>query len=349
VSYYETDVEYEEFPEESNLTGKADFVCASFGMPSFVEDTVAMLRRFYKWLRPGGRVLFTFYNARSLALTVPTSWKDRALSATIDLVRHALEVEIREDVRFSIFCRPMDDRVLDFVKAMFSIEHFSTFPHVMSILPPTVFGTDEKPQPIAREIFSKVDRAVANDSNLGRGHYVFIIARKDGLPMEGYLRILRALEDAGVPYELIEHGEVVSTREVGELLALSPEVMIKTVVFKVAKTERFLVVLVPANKQVDLRLLSEAAGVAEPQVVLAPQPEIEAVFGFPIGGVAPIGLPERVEVFMDKTLRNLQGAYMYMGVGDNRKTLKLDRESFMRVTEAYVAIDLVQQSLGIKE
>jgi len=47
------DFEYEKLLDEKDFYGKCDLIVASFGMGSFIEDTVKMLRRFYDWLKIG--------------------------------------------------------------------------------------------------------------------------------------------------------------------------------------------------------------------------------------------------------------------------------------------------------
>jgi prolyl-tRNA editing enzyme YbaK/EbsC (Cys-tRNA(Pro) deacylase)/SAM-dependent methyltransferase len=333
IVYYENDFEYEQFPEETEFTGQADFVCASFGMPSFVEDTVSMLRRFYKWLKPDGHLLLTFYNSQSMALNVATPWTERALSASMDVVRNALEVEIKEGVSFSIYCKSMDYRVMEMVKETFEVEEVSTFPHVMALLPPGVFGSDERPNEVARRVFSHLDREAAKDDSLGLGHYVFVVAKKGKQPREGYLSVLSALDELQINYEVIDHQPVISTREVRDMLDLDPDHMIKTVVFK--SGDEFLVALVPSEARVNSDALAECAGVLPDTAVLASPADIRSHFGFPIGGIAPIGYDDTVRIFVDESLRVVDANFMYMGVGDNSKTLKMPTDDFLRATGSY--------------
>jgi prolyl-tRNA editing enzyme YbaK/EbsC (Cys-tRNA(Pro) deacylase)/ubiquinone/menaquinone biosynthesis C-methylase UbiE len=343
VRFYECDIEYEELPEEALLTGKADFVCASFGMPSFVDDTVGFLRRIYKWLRPNGKTLLTFYNSKSLSLSVTTSWKDRALSASLDLARHALEVGLRDDVRFSIYCKALDDRTLDMIRATFAVERIHTFPHLLALLPQSIFGTDERLQTIARDILPRIDKAVEGYDDFGRGHYVFVVGRKDKLLREGHLRVLRLLDETEVEYSIITHAEVVSTREVGELLNLDPKTMVKTVVFKTHPDGQYLVGLVPSSEKVSLHALAKAAKKEIASLSLAPPQEVERDFGFPIGGVSPFGYGEGVPIYIDPEVRHADTDFMYMGIGDNTKTLKLSRENFLRLSSAFLEVNIIDQ------
>ncbi|MBW8372384.1 MAG: methyltransferase domain-containing protein [Thiobacillus sp.] len=339
ITFYECDVEYEEFPDESELIGKVDFVCASFGMPSFVEDTFGFLRRVYTWLRPGGRALLTFYNAQSLALTADTPWKERALSASIDVGRHALDVSLSAGVRFSIYCRAYDGSVRDLVKIPFTVVREGSFPHLMSILPPSVFGTDDSPSDEARHVVLRMDRAAAWERDLGKGHYVFVVVEKDVGVSAGYMRVCHALSSASIAHEIIEHSQVISTADVQRILGLPGECMLKTVVFTDEVSNQFLVAIVGPNDRVDKNSLAALAGCDPKRVRLAWAQEVETRLGFPIGGVAPLGYDEGSRVFVDETIvrRERECEYLYMGAGDNRKTLKVPRGAMLSLIGSYTA------------
>jgi prolyl-tRNA editing enzyme YbaK/EbsC (Cys-tRNA(Pro) deacylase)/2-polyprenyl-3-methyl-5-hydroxy-6-metoxy-1,4-benzoquinol methylase len=339
VTYYECDVEYEEFPEEEKLSGKVDFVCASFGMPSFVEDTLGFVKRVHKWLAPHGRVLFTFYNAHSLAVGVETPWKDRGVSASIDIPRHALDVQLREDIRFSVYCQTFDDRVRDIVKTWFSTYKEVSFPHIMAILPPAIFGSDDRPNDSVRKIFSQIDRSIAIDGP-GLGHYTFLLCEKSIKPNEGFSRAISALNRAKIDYEVLEHKEVVSIASVQRMLGLKPQEVVKTVVFLQMVTGRFLVTLIGGEHRISLLKLAELAGCSETDLVLAPAKEIELHFGFPVGGIAPFGYEPSVPVYVDRKLLQATGPWMYMGIGDNTRTAKMALEMFKRSIQAYTVADL---------
>jgi prolyl-tRNA editing enzyme YbaK/EbsC (Cys-tRNA(Pro) deacylase)/SAM-dependent methyltransferase len=336
ITFYECDVEYEEFPEELELSGKADFVCASFGMPSFVEDTFGFLRRVYTWLRPGGRALLTFYNAHSMALRVSTPWRERALSASIDIGRHALDVSLSESVRFSIYCRPYDQAVRDLIRIPFSILREGTFPHLMSILPPTIFGTDERPADDARHVVLRMDRAAAWERDFGKGHYVFLIVEKSDGASPGHVRVRHALTSESVAYQILDHTQVVSTIEVQKLLGLPDDCMLKTVLFIDESTDQFLVAVVGPHDRVDSNRLAQLASCDPRQVRLAFAQEVETRLGFPIGGVSPIGYDDGSRIFIDSSVFDRELEHYYMGAGDNRKTLKLSREVMLALLASHI-------------
>jgi prolyl-tRNA editing enzyme YbaK/EbsC (Cys-tRNA(Pro) deacylase) len=193
------------------------------------------------------------------------------------------------------------------------------------------------PQTTAREIFPFIDLAVAEESEIKRGHYVFIIACKKDAPREGYLRVLSALEHLETEYEVLEHQAVVSTKEVSKLLSLRPTSMVKTVIFKSLKADHFFVTLIPPTQRVDTSKLACTVGLEKNDIILAPPDDVEREFGFPIGGVPPLGFDQstRVQVFVDPILRLSSEEFMFMGIGDSTKTLKLSKQAFLRLTANY--------------
>lgn len=335
VTYYECDVEYEEFPDEIAIKGKADFVCASFGMPSFVEDTAAFARRVYGWLRPRGRALFTFYNAQSIALSIATPWRERALSASIDLVRNALDVELREDVRFSIYCRAYDSKIRDVISGPFRIERELTFPHLLAFLPPSVFGTDERPKQDVRDLVQSIDRTIADDTIFGRGHYVFLVVEKADFRREGRLKVQAALDRIGIQYEFLTHDEVLTMSDARRVLNLEPGEMIKTVIMKRSDIAEFIVILLAGSSRVDNAAVAVMLGCSPENLVLAPLPEIEVRFGFSLGGISPFGYEGSTRLVMDQRVARLKRDWLYMGAGESIVTLRMTNEAFREATKGY--------------
>jgi len=210
----------------------------------------------------------------------------------------------------------------------------------MAILPPAVFGSDERPNFRARQVFASIDRNIACAKGLARGHYSFFVCEKSPAK-EGLLRARKALDEARIVYEIIEHTEVVSTASVQRVLGLRPMQMVKTVIFRRTDSGKLLVALVTANDRVIVGKLAQAADCNEGDLVLAPAKDVESRFGYPVGGIAPVGYEESVPVFVDEKLYHGTGQWVYMGVGDNTCTAKMSRKMFLKLVSAYKKADLV--------
>ncbi len=123
-------------------------------------------------------------------------------------------------------------------------------------------------------------------------------------------------------------------RELGR--DVDPSCLLKTIIFKDARTDEFISVSIPAGKQVDKGLLAGVLGIPRRRIKFASEKEVIEL-GFPIGGIAPFGFNagSRIHTIMDEGLQDLDSTWLYMGVGDNRKTLKIDRRAFLDLVADY--------------
>ncbi len=139
---------------------------------------------------------------------------------------------------------------------------------------------------------------------------------------------------------------MVSTKDVSDLLSLKPESMVKTVIFKSLIDDKFFVALIPPIQRVDVKQLAKAEKLDKKEIMLALPDEVERKFGFPIGGVPPLGFQEsvNVQVYVDPAIRKSSERFLYMGVGDNTKTLRLAKNALLRIIEEYVDLPLTFES-----
>lgn len=341
ISFAVNDVEYEQLADEDRFYGRVDLVLASSGMGSFVEDTVRMLRRFQDWLKPGGYVFLSFYNENSLALKLEPNWRDSALAANLDPDHGTLRVELPGGANFSVFCRPYNEGTKGEINKLFHIDTIYTYPTTMALMPNSFLRDD-----LARTLFGEIDDLLADNATLrpfpqlrrNYGHYVLVVAHKPRGAYEGYLNIIRALASRpDIEYEIIEHGPVLSVedeqRELGKEVPL--DCIVKTLIFKLANSRDYVSISVAADKMIDTEALAHRLGVAKSRIKFAAQKEV-AELGFPLGGIAPFGFSDRFTVrrFVDAGLREA-GDWIYTGIGDNRRTLKLRKRDFLDLVSRY--------------
>ena len=152
---------------------------------------------------------------------------------------------------------------------------------------------------------------------------------------EGFMRVSSVLKEAKMKYKILEHDEIVSISDVEKLLNIPKKQMVKTVIFKRRDNKQFFVAIVPSNSRVDISQLAKLTNCKNSTIDLADAKDIGSRFGFPIGGISPFGFDKTVPVFIDNKICQTKEPYMYMGVGDNRKTLKLSTPEFLRLIENY--------------
>lgn len=226
ISFSVADFEYEEIWRETEFTGKVDFICASFGMGSFIEDTSRMLRRFHEWLKPGGAALISFYNANTIVESMKPNWRDTSLSAHIDADRQTLQVTL-EDMTFYIFCKAYTPSITEQIRGLFEIKRLISYPCLAAILPNTMFETES-----AKEYFSFIDSMLMERDDYFYGHYVlvYVVKRPDA---SGQERIRSFLGSRNIEFNTLQHASVLKISDVRRLLGLEFYQMAKTVVFTV--------------------------------------------------------------------------------------------------------------------
>jgi len=330
------DFEYEELTDEQQFYGKCDLVVASFGMGSFIEDTASMLRRFYEWLKPGGYTFISFYNAKSITLNVTPSWRDTSLAAQVDKENHSLEVYLTPKTRFNIFCKLFDEGVEGEINKIFNIDAVTTYPMIMALLPNSLLEND-----FAHASFVSADRTLAENREGQNGYYVTVIAHKSQPDAHGCFNVERTLSTFNADYQVIEHDPVLSIDDVKKQIGYFQNCMIKTVIFHNKKTNQYAAILIQSEKRLDKVKVAEMFGVGAYQIKFATEKEVLKL-GFPVGGIAPFGFEPEANIlkFVDGAIAQQACEWFYTGYGDNRKTLKIKKEDFLRIIVDYQSIDL---------
>lgn len=330
------DFEYEELMDEQQFYGQCDLVVASFGMGSFIEDTASMLRRFYDWLKPGGYIFVSFYNAKSITLNVTPSWRDTSLAAQVDKENNSLEVYLTSKTRFNIFCKLFDEGVEGEVNKIFNIDAITTYPMIMALLPNSLLEND-----FAHASFVAADRTLAENTEGQNGYYAIVIARKADTEACGCANVETILQASNAVYEVLEHEPVLSMEDVKKQIGYFPNCMIKTVIFHNKKTGQFIVILIQAEKRLDKSKVAKQFGVGAYQIRFATEKEVLKL-GFPLGGIAPFGFESDTPMlkFVDQAIATHTCDSFYTGFGDNRKTLKVRKADFLKIIADYEPLDL---------
>ena len=339
ISFSVADLEYEELPNEDEFQGKVNLVVASFGMGSFIEDTSKMLRRFYEWLKPDGRLFISFYNSSSILLKATPNWRDTSLSAMIDVENDTLEVHLPDEIVFRIFCKPFDENTKRDIGDIFDLTRIYTYPTTMALLPNSFLHNG-----LIKDMFSDIDMNLSQDKKFQNGHYVVIVAHKKTLPTDKVSllsNIIKILTDINAEYEIIEHKLVLSIDDVIKQIGYHPNSMIKTIVLKLVRENSFVSVATLSEKKIDISKIASFLQTGRDNLKFASQSDILSI-GFPPGSVSPFGTIEQKKVrhLIDKEIFNVESESLFMGAGDNRKTLKLNKNDFKKVTLDFDKIEV---------
>ncbi len=335
VSFSVADFEYEEIDREREFEGKVDFVCASFGMGSFVEDTPRMLRRFHEWLKPGGAALISFYNSNTIVESMKPNWRDTSLSAHIDADRQTAQVTL-EDMTFYIFCKPYTPNMMEQISGLFEIKKILSYPCLTAILPNAMFDLKG-----AKEYFSFVDNLLIERTDYFYGHYVLVYVVKRA-EASGFDRVCSFLDSKSIEYSTMQHSAVLRIRDVRRVLNLEYSQMAKTVIFTVRQKQegvhRVAIVVMRGDREVIKEEIAKELGVSKHLVNMATAEQIVSM-GFKLGGVSPFGFEHHnATYFIDQTFDESNEEHIYMGCGENFRTLKLKLKDFLDVTQTYKRI-----------
>jgi SAM-dependent methyltransferase len=340
VFFLVNDFEYEKLIDEKRYYGQCDLVVASFGMGSFIEDTNSMLRRFYDWLKPGGYIFLSFYNANSITLNVTPTWRDSSLSAQVDPDNNSLEVNLTPKTRFNIFCKLFDTGIEGPINRIFNIDTITTYPMMMALLPNNLLEDD-----FAHNAFALADKTLAETKEGQNGYYAIVIAHKTPQAPMGYLNVEGMLQAFQAEYEMLEHEPVLSIEDVKREVGYFPKCMLKTILIGYRDRDELVAIVLQAEKRLDMNYLAELLNVNRYHIHFAREKEILQL-GFPLGGVAPFGFETSVLIrkYIDSAIDREPDSepcpWFYTGTGDNRKTLKIRRSDFLRLMTDYERIEI---------
>jgi Cys-tRNA(Pro)/Cys-tRNA(Cys) deacylase len=145
---------------------------------------------------------------------------------------------------------------------------------------------------------------------------------------------MRLLESRRIPYQVHEFSsEIRSAEDAAQAMGARPEHVFKTLVV-LRERRRPLLVMVPGNRALDLKLLAEAAG--EKKLRMATRKEAEDLTGLEVGGISALALLNKgFDVYADEMVLGL--AEVYVSAGQRGINLSLRPQDLLQLTRARVA------------
>ena len=146
---------------------------------------------------------------------------------------------------------------------------------------------------------------------------------------------MRVLDFHHVAYEAHFYSpEVHSAEEVARIIGAEPAHVFKTlVVLPESGSGRPLLVMVPANAELDLKLLGQQPGVGEKRLRMAMQREAESLTGLLVGGISPLALLQKgFRILIDGSVLGLDR--IYISGGQRGVNLSLAAADLLKVTRA---------------
>lgn len=159
---------------------------------------------------------------------------------------------------------------------------------------------------------------------------------KDG--MKRKLNSMRMLESRGIPYIAKEYdasGEFHSAVEAAQLIGAPVESVYKTLVVlrDPPSAGKPLLVMIPANDEVELKSLAKSLGSAKQKLRMATQREAESLTGLRVGGISAVVLLNRgFEICLDSRATMLE--QIHISAGERGVDLQILVKDLVSVTRA---------------
>jgi Cys-tRNA(Pro)/Cys-tRNA(Cys) deacylase len=147
--------------------------------------------------------------------------------------------------------------------------------------------------------------------------------------------VTRLLDQRKVKYTAYETStEKLGALETARFLDLDPATVFKTIVVTRDKPKKPLLVIVPGNSEVDLKLLAIALG--EKKVYLPTEREAETLTGLQAGGISPLALINKgFQVVIDSSSQNF--AEVNVSAGQRGLNIRLPVADLAKLTNARFA------------
>ncbi|MBK8984689.1 MAG: aminoacyl-tRNA deacylase [Chloroflexi bacterium] len=135
-----------------------------------------------------------------------------------------------------------------------------------------------------------------------------------------------------VPYEVTTFpADMRDAEEIAARLDLPPDQLFKTLVVLRPGKGKPLLVIIPANRQLDLKKVATAVG--EKKVTMATHAEAEAITRLQVGGISALALLNKgFEIYIDESAQTL--AQIYVSGGQRGLDVKVGAADLMRITGA---------------
>jgi Cys-tRNA(Pro)/Cys-tRNA(Cys) deacylase len=144
---------------------------------------------------------------------------------------------------------------------------------------------------------------------------------------------MRLLDKHHIAYKTFTYPDTIhSANEVAPLLGVSADLVFKTLVV-LADESRHLLIMVPGNRELDLRMVAHSVGTKDAR--MAPQREAERLTGLKVGGISPLALLDKhFEIYLDESGEKLDE--LYINEGQRGINIRLRVADLLKVTKARV-------------
>ena len=145
---------------------------------------------------------------------------------------------------------------------------------------------------------------------------------------------MKLLENRKIPYEAVEYPKTERDAEkLAMIFGVSPRIVFKTLVVPRDGRKKTLLVMVPADRQLNLKKLAKAVG--EKKLKMATHNDAEKLTGLQVGGISPLALLNKgFDVLIDQSSQDHQ--HIYISAGQKGINLKVPTQEIVAITNSKV-------------
>ena len=144
--------------------------------------------------------------------------------------------------------------------------------------------------------------------------------------------LIDKLSFMSIPYEIIEHDEISCVDDGIMLLDFPEEHILKTIGFEAGN--RYIFTVLQARKKLDYKKLVQIGEIKRKSLKMISVDVLESELGYQPGGLSPIHVDDRINVFIDIGISKLDE--VFCGIGVRNKTLKISSKNLILASKAIV-------------
>lgn len=144
-------------------------------------------------------------------------------------------------------------------------------------------------------------------------------------------KVAAYLKKNNITFETVAHRTVFTAFDLANTLKEKLENIGKTLLVKADK--QFVLVVVPANRRLDLKKLKASLGASK--IVIANEKDMVAHFKVKPGAITPFGALHKVAVIADRSL--LKAGKLLLGAGSFTESLRMKVADFVKLEHAKLA------------
>ncbi len=145
-------------------------------------------------------------------------------------------------------------------------------------------------------------------------------------------KVLKAIEDLNLNLEIKIFSDSTKTaKDAANALNCEIAQIVKSIIFKTKNSERPILIMVSGINRVNEEKVSKLLG---EKIEKADADFVKRHTGFAIGGVCPLGLKNKIKIYMDKDLLNYE--IVWAAAGTSNSVFKISSQLLYKIVDAEI-------------